>query len=88
MAGSLPMHAIIHAAVETQLAEGHGHALKALRRLLDEGLDRHDAVHAVGSVLAEQIYGALKGSSFDEAAYQQGLDALSAESWHHSGEAE
>ena len=39
-AGSLRAHSAIHAAVETQLAEGRGTTLDALRRLLQEGLDR------------------------------------------------
>jgi hypothetical protein len=41
-------------AVETQLAEGHAEATAALDRLLQEGLDRHEALHAIGSVLAEE----------------------------------
>jgi hypothetical protein len=76
------MHAIIHAAIETQVAQGHPAASRALERMQAEGLDRHDAVHAVGSVMAKHIFGIMKeGESFDETAYATDLDALSAERW-------
>ncbi len=79
---SLRMHAIMHAAIETQVAEGHAAACRALERMLAEGLQRHDAVHAVGSVLAKHMFGILKeGHAFDDKAYTSDLDALSAERW-------
>jgi hypothetical protein len=50
------LHAAIHVAVENQIAMGdelpvHG----VLDRLQAEGLDRHDAIHAIGSALAEHM---------------------------------
>ena len=42
------VHAAIHAAVETQLAMQLHAVVDALARLQAEGLDRHDAVHAIG----------------------------------------
>jgi hypothetical protein len=62
------VHAVIHAVVETQFALGDELSVaRTLDRLLEEGLDRHDALHAIGSVLAK--------------AYAHDLDELSAESW-------
>jgi hypothetical protein len=79
---SLRMHAIMHVAIENQLAEGHAAAAKALERLLAEGLDRHDAVHALGSVLATHMFEVMKHQrQFDEKAFSADLDALSAERW-------
>jgi len=76
------VHAIIHAAIETQVAQGHAAASRALERMLAEGLDRHDAVHAVGSVMAKHMFDIMKhGQTFDEKAYATDLDALSAERW-------
>jgi hypothetical protein len=76
------MHAVIHAAIETQLAHGHAAARRALERMLAEGLERHDAIHAVGSVLAKHMFGVLKNKQpFDDKAYAADLDALSAERW-------
>lgn len=47
------LHATIHVIVENQAAEGSSPVRETLRRLQAEGLCRHDAVHAVGSVLNE-----------------------------------
>jgi hypothetical protein len=79
---SLTMHAIIHVAIETQVAEGHSAASRALERMVAEGLSRHDAVHAVGSVMAKHMFGIMKHQQpFDEQAYAADLDALAAERW-------
>ncbi len=76
------VHAIIHAAIETQVAEGHAAASRALKRMMANGLDRHDAIHAVGSVMTKHMFDIMKhGQSFDENAYARDLDALSAQRW-------
>ncbi len=49
-------HAIIHAIVENQVAMKVPAVLDALARLRAEGLDRHESVHAVGTVLAETLH--------------------------------
>ncbi len=88
-AGNMRAHSAIHAAVENQLAEGHDAAVRAITRLMGEGLDRHDAVHAIGSVVAKQIYTMLKQQRpHDSAEYATQLDQLTAESWRSSGERE
>ena len=79
------LHAAIHTVVETQVAMGDELSVaRVLARLQAEGLDRHDALHAIGSVLARQIDRAITegaaGGDLNE-AYQQELAELSAESW-------
>jgi hypothetical protein len=49
-------HAIIHAIVETQIAIGVPAVLAAMQRLRSEGLDRHESVHAVGTLLAQFLH--------------------------------
>ncbi len=51
---NLQLHAPIHVAVENQLALGEGVVFGTLARLQSEGLNRHDALHAIGSVLAQR----------------------------------
>ncbi len=47
-------HAAIHLVIENQVAMGDEIPVAAtLQRLLAEGLGRHDAVHAIGSVLSK-----------------------------------
>ncbi|SRR6266496_4165736 len=80
--GNPEIHAIIHVAVETQLAEGHPEATAALDRLLQERLDRHEALHAIGSVLAEELFDVMKSMRpHDAAAYARKLNSLTASSW-------
>ena len=56
------VHAALQAIVETQVAMGdETEAQATLIRLLSEGLDRHDAIHAIGDVLAEHMYNLQKG---------------------------
>ena len=79
------MHAIIHSAIETQLAEGFAPATRTVERLMTEGLDRHDAIHALGSIMAQHLFDTVKGhSSFNRNRYSQDLDHLTAEGWRHS----
>ncbi len=76
------LHAAIHLVVESQLASGSPpEARRALDRLVRGGLSRHEAVHAIASVVASAAQGALSGSRFDPAAYARALDALTAEAW-------
>jgi hypothetical protein len=80
--GNQEVHAIIHVTVETQLAQDHPEATAALVRLLQEGLDRHEALHAIGSVLAEELFDVMKSKRpHDAAAYAGKLRSLTASSW-------
>ena len=85
--GSPQLHAIVHATVETQLADAHPDVTAAFERLSQAGLDRHSVIHAIGSVLAGDIYGIMKSRrSHDPQEYARKLKELTAESWLRSGE--
>ena len=79
------LHAATHVIVENQVALGDAFPVRAvLFRLMEEGLDRHDAVHAIGSVLAEQLFAGLDeegGSGTLNADYLEKLKHLTADSW-------
>ena len=61
------LHAAIHVTVENHIALGDELPVKAkLDELMKEGLDRHDALHAIGSVLAEHLFHLMKGTIEDE----------------------
>jgi hypothetical protein len=77
------MHAVIHTVVENQIAEGDTLPTRAtLVRLMKEGLDRHEAVHAIGSVVAADIFRILKEKTpHDPVAYAFKLARLTPESW-------
>ena len=49
---SVKAHSTFHVIVENQLAENVEPVVRAMNRLTNEGLTRHDALHAIASVLA------------------------------------
>jgi hypothetical protein len=76
------LHSVAHVIVENQLALGSSPAPETLVRLLREGLDRHAAVHAIGSVLL----GAINDGLADDirnigTEYAKRLSALTAKDW-------
>ena len=77
------VHATIHAAVENQLAANDEPVVRALTRLMTQGLSRHDAIHAIGSVVATQIYNALKskGPKDLRSDYYAEIESLTADKW-------
>jgi hypothetical protein len=97
MGGSAQLHAVAHVIVENQVAMGDPPAAReALARLMGEGLDRHDAVHAVGSIVVGLMYDVLlreKGKDAGDinAKISRELATLTAAGWRaeadsHSGE--
>lgn len=79
---SARLHAAVHATVENQLAAGEPPEVRrALARLLAGGLDRHEAVHAIGLIVSDVMAAAMDGRRFDARAYALELDGLTAERW-------
>jgi hypothetical protein len=88
---NLEVHAIIHAIVENQIAMGLESTTETMERLQREGLTRHDALHAVGSVVAEHMFEILRtGGKSLAGSVQPAIDAalrrLDAARWRASGE--
>jgi hypothetical protein len=80
-------HAAIHAVVESQIALGDEIPVSSTaRRLMAEGLDRHDAIHAIGSVLAGFMNDLLRNPPSDpntdpNEQYFAELQQLTASGW-------
>ncbi len=83
--GLLDSHAAIHAAVETQIAMDTPNVSAALDRLQKQGLNRHDSVHAIGSILAEHMHELLRSDqpATEDAndRYYEKLSKFNAEDW-------
>lgn len=78
------LHAVIHVVVENQIAEKDGTVVEILEKLMRQGLDRHDAIHAIGSVLAEHIHSLLdqpKSELVSNKPYYTRLRKLTAKRW-------
>ncbi len=78
------MHAAFHMVVENQIAAGDEIPVKRnADRLLSEGLDRHEVIHAVGQVLVRHMHEIVRTSGIpdevDNTKYYAALEALTAE---------
>lgn len=88
---NLTAHAAFHVVVENQIAEELEPVVRAVARLIKQGLSRHDALHAVGSCVAEHVYEAMKTKDEDfasaaQARYNAAVERLTAESWERKYE--
>ena len=84
------LHAITHVVVENQIALGEPTPVPdTLNRLVDEGLDRHEASHAVGSVLMSIVFDVSYGPDVAgdiNARYSQELAKLTVAGWRSQAE--
>lgn len=73
------VHAAMHVMVENQVALGEPPFVReTLERLLQEGLNRHESVHAIAEVGADLVMAAGLGRKYDVAAHEESLRLLSA----------
>lgn len=81
-------HVVFHVAIENQLARREpAEVTNALERLVAEGLDRHEAIHAIASVLASCIEEAQRRAStspLPTGSYARSVKWLTAEAWRAS----
>ena len=78
------IHAAVHEVIENQLAQGISVVQDALSRLMAEGLDRHDAIHAIAWVLSEHMWHLLQEEPVTgdpNERYFQAVRDLTAKKW-------
>ena len=78
------VHAVVHVVVENQIALGAETAAQAtLERLMCEGLDRHEAIHAIGSVLVDFVQELLSDEAPQQVneKFDEELRKLTAAEW-------
>jgi hypothetical protein len=83
------IHASLHVIVENQIIMGDETPVAAtLGRLMAEGLDRHDAIHAIASVLSDVMYDTMKPNPNGDlnAAYFREVAALTTARWRSQAE--
>ena len=84
-AGSPRLHAALHVIVENQILLGaETPVAAAMQRLRLEGLDRHEAIHAVASVLAVHLREVVARTREDNTAYFREIEALTVATWRAS----
>jgi hypothetical protein len=89
-------HAVMHVVVENQIADDKLPVRRTAQRLKSEGLDRHEAIHAIASVLTGHIHDLMREAGPDSRpdesnssedlneAYFSELERLTAEGWLRS----
>jgi hypothetical protein len=79
------LHAVFHVVVENQIALGDEMPVqRTVQRLIAEGLDRHEAIHAIASVLAEFMHDLVNrpgSGTGSNQAYFAALQRLTTEGW-------
>ena len=82
---NLKLHAMTHVVVENQVALGEATPVPAtLNRLMHEGLDRHEAIHAIGSILLSIVFDVSQEPDIGgdiNARYSRELATLTAAGW-------
>ena len=82
-------HATLHVVVENQIALGDATPVRLkARQLMAQGLDRHDAVHAIASVLIKFIGDTFRNPDApgdSNKRYYSALHRLNARKWLRSG---
>lgn len=72
------MHLMVHTTLENQLALNEPPVVrKVLKKLQARGTSRHEALHRIGGVLAEEIFEILRyNRPFDADKYERNLQEL------------
>ena len=86
-------HATFHAVVENQIAEDIATVVRAVPRLMAQGLSRHDAIHAIGWVLAQHVHELMTSSQpgapgVANARCAAEVERLQAQDWLSQGDDE
>jgi len=84
-------HAIFHVIVENQVALGDEMPVRrTIDRLMKEGIDRHEAIHAVASVMSQHMWKLARRAPTAllhgdlNARYYAALEKLTVESWRQA----
>ena len=79
------LHSVFHVVLENQIVLGDEIPVQStIQRFMAEGLDRHEAIHAIASVLAEFMHDLMNNpglSTKSNQAYFTALQRLTAEGW-------
>ena len=80
---ALNLHSMFHVIVENQIAENVDFIPETIAKLIRQGLDRHDAVHAISSIVCEDIFDLMKGNKqeFSAKQYRRKLEKITAKRW-------
>jgi hypothetical protein len=81
--GGAMLHASIHVVVENQIAIGTEPVPATVKKLTRQGLTRHEAIHAVGAIICENLFDIVQGNDnqWNPKQYRRRLEKLTAKRW-------
>lgn len=80
--GAEQIHSVIHTIIENQLAMRVVPVPATIAKLTTQGLSRHEAIHAVGAILSEDLFGIINNNQEqDVAKFNKRLNKLTAKRW-------
>lgn len=86
------LHATLHVIVENMLAEEIPDAVETMRRLQSEGLNRHQALHAVATAVMYYLHDKLNAPPSQEIASSEEclryIREMTVEKWYESAESD
>ena len=80
---AIEMHTMFHVIVENQLAEKVELIPETIAKLTRQGLDRHEAIHAIAAIVSEDIFDLWKENKneFSPKQYRRKLENITAKRW-------
>jgi len=80
---ALSLHSSIHVIVENQLAMGVDLIPETIAKLMRQGLNRHEAIHAIGAIISGDIFDVMNGDAeeFSPKKYRRKLEKITAKRW-------
>ena len=84
-------HATFHVIVENQIAQNEAAIVRAMDRLKNQGINRHDSIHAIAWVLSQHLYELMTKDNEDtkevvNVRYFAAVERLNAQDWQKLGE--
>ena len=80
--GAIDLHSVIHVVVENQLAMKVVPVPETIAKLTRQGLSRHEAIHAIGAIISENLIEMMKNNQTHNAEkYRKRLNKLTAKRW-------
>ncbi|MCU7937488.1 MAG: hypothetical protein KZQ99_21965 [Candidatus Thiodiazotropha sp. (ex Dulcina madagascariensis)] len=80
---ALAIHSAIHVIVETQLAIGVELLPETMAKLIRQGLNRHEAIHAIGAIISGDILAIIRGEKTESSPkqYRKKFEKITAKRW-------
>ncbi len=80
---ALSLHSSIHVIVENQLAMGVDLIPETIAKLMRQGLNRHETIHAIGAIISGDIFDVMNGDveEFSPKKYRRKLEKITAKRW-------